>query len=164
MLDLRDMKQADINALLALGISPSAIMHPYFPWTCRGYSHGQHFEESEDGLRWFVFASNNDSILWQPETLKLATEWGRAFALGEELIDNPGATFDGWLRIFPDPVEWLRNNRQGIVILRWEWAFDALRDLPGVAVHERLLPAYRRHMKPSMPKLAVLPAREKAAA
>ncbi len=55
---------------------------------------------------------------------------GLRLCLGEALILNPGTTaFDRWLNIFADPLAWLRASRNGIVVLRWEWAFEQLRDV-----------------------------------
>jgi hypothetical protein len=165
MLDLHDIEIEDVNELMALGISPRAIVHPDPPMTCRGVVLNGVFEQTKTGPKWFAFAGLSDIILWQPKTGQLVSEWNSAFALGEQLIDNPGATFDGWLRIHGDPLEWLLNDRAGIVILRWAWAYEWLRDLPGVAVAQRLLPVYRRAMKAPMPKLAVIPSHpEKAVA
>ncbi|WP_373503766.1 phage/plasmid primase, P4 family [Aestuariivirga sp.] len=102
MLDLRDLKQADIDTLLALGIAPTAIVHPYTPQTCTGVIYRGVFEETTSGPKWIVFGGINDLILWNPQTGSLTSEWGHSFALGEEVIDNPASTFDGWLRIFAD--------------------------------------------------------------
>jgi hypothetical protein len=95
------------------------------------------------------------------------TPIGRAFALGQAVIDDPSTySFDCNLNIFADPLEWLRAKRDGIVVLpnKWLLTFDRLRDVPRVAIVEQLLPLYRRHMKPSrLPELMILPERRQAA-
>lgn len=69
-----------------------------------------------EGPQWLVFAEEHDLVFWQPVTGEIATDAGRAFALGEEAIGNPATTaFDRWLNIYADPLEWLRNDRRGIV-------------------------------------------------
>ena len=64
---------------------------------------------------------------------------GRAFALGEDAIGNPGTySFDCNLNIWPDPLMWLRAKCDGCVILDWRRAWSCLQDAPRIAVHERL--------------------------
>lgn len=105
-------------------------------------------------------------IFWNPVTGGIGTDTGRAFALGEDLIDHPATTaFSRWLNIYPDPLEWLRNNRRGIVVIRCELAFDKLCYVPRIAVAEALLPTYRKMVKPRhMPRLAMLPGTERTVA
>lgn len=125
------------------------------------------FEHDENGERWFAFEEADDFVFWHPGRNRLSAYANRAFALGEAVVDNPATySFDCNLNIFADPLEWLRANRDGIVVLpqRWPFAFDRLRDAPKIAIAEQLLPLYRRHMKPAhLPELSVIPARRFAA-
>ena len=100
---------------------------------------------------------SDDVVLWRLETGEMSSLHGRAFALGEENILNAGTySLDRRLMVYDNPLQWLQNEGRGIVPLRWDMAFNWLRDAPRVAVMESLLPAYRKAMKPSMPELAVL--------
>ena len=139
---------------------------PTSTWTATGIcAEDGRFEEGE-GRPFLMFEEEYDFVFWQPRTGELATEMGRSFALGEELIDNPGTTaLDQWLNIFADPLQWLQHERNGIVVLNWGDAFERLRDVTRIAVAETILSTYQKHMKPKhMPRLAVLPKSETRAA
>lgn len=121
------------------------------------------FEPDPEGKICFVFQEHIDTLFWHPNSGGLASYEGRSFALGEDLIGNPATTvFDHWLYVYRDPLEWLQNERDGIVVLKWDFAFDRLRDVTRIAVSEPMLATYKRHMRPRhMPKLAVLPSAER---
>lgn len=122
-------------------------------------------ESAGNGFLAFFDETAEDVVFWCPRTDELATWRGRAFALGEDNIGNAGTyAFDTYLHIYPDPLAWLIDGGRGIVVVDWTLAFDMLRDAPRVAVDERLLPLYRRHMAPSTPDLAVLANQERMAA
>ena len=152
------------------GVSASVVATTVNLVTVRGLvaSDGL-LREDPDGSEFIAFYEerSDDAVLWCPATGSVATWCGRAFALGEDNVANPGTyAFDNALHIYADPLDWLRDRGRGIVIVRWDLAFDMLRDVPRVAVVERLLPLYRRHMQPScLPELSVLvdPSRRMAA-
>lgn len=151
--------QEILDWLIGLGIDPMALAKPLGVRFARGYrAHDGIFEDAADGGEWLVFEGPNDVIYWHPATGALATRWNRAFALGEEIIDQAATcSFDCNLNIFNDPIEWLRNMRDGIVVLDWDQAFERLRDCPRVAVAEKLLETYQRAMRPKhLPELFVL--------
>ena len=164
---LAALQQVHINWLLAHGVSPTAIIKPAPVMLCRGErARDGHFDENPDGNVFLAFEECDDFVFWRPSTGETVTAYGRAFALGEELIDNPATCALGqYLNIFADPLEWLKHERRGIAILNWRLAFERLRWVSRIAVAEALLPTYRRYMKPiRMPDLAVLPAAEMSAA
>jgi len=99
-----------------------------------------------------------DVGFWHARTGRTATLLNYGFALGEQQIDNPGLyRFEGYLRIYVDPVEWLRSGRDGIVVLGWSRAFDRLRYCPRVAVPPCLVSVYQQAMKPQhLPEVFVL--------
>ena len=159
-MDRRNLNWAQAQWLLSKGVPPSAMFRPTPIMTCRGrVAVDGRFDEDPEGRRWLIFEENHDWAFWQPITGEIATETGRSFAFGEDLIHNPATTaFDQYLNIYANPHEWLQNERRGIVVFRWQFAFDRLRDVPRIAVSETLLSNYRRHMRPlHMPKLAVVP-------
>ncbi|MCA3562349.1 MAG: hypothetical protein IOC82_15095 [Aestuariivirga sp.] len=153
------LRQVHIDWLLARGVSPEAIIKPTQLCLARGNRGADGvFEPDTQGPEWLLFAEQSDAVLWRPRTGEIATEWGVAFALGAEEIVNPGVTaFGGWLHIHASPLDWLRADRRGIVVLRWEWAFEQLRHVERIAVAESILGTYRKHMRPRLPEIAVLP-------
>src|SRR4051794_10034884 len=73
-----------------------------------------------DGAAWLGFEGPDDTVFWNASTGELATDLGRAFALGEDNISNPGTfAFDCNLNLFADPLNWLRAKRDGVVVLDW---------------------------------------------
>jgi hypothetical protein len=123
------------------------------------------FENDPAGDGWIVFPEREDIVFWRPSSGELATWYGRAFAIGEDAIDNPATyAFDCQLNIFATPLEWLRAKRDGVVVIDWSLAFDRLRDCPRIAVAEPLLFQFRRAMKPRrLPDVLVLTDRRAAA-
>jgi len=159
--------QEELDWLLAQDVSTTALVRPLAMKVATGdLRRDGYFEADDNGLRWLAFEQDRDLVLWQPRRRLLVSEDRRSFALGEDIIDNPGTyAFDCNLNIFAEPLEWLRADRDGIVIIDWSKAFDRLRDVPRVAIAEALLPTYRRNMKPGrMPELLVIPARRRSAA
>jgi hypothetical protein len=158
--------QTEISWFIRQGVSTTAMVRPIAMMVAVGSraSDGL-FDNSNGGERWLAFEQEDDWVFWQPRHGAFATYVGRAFALGEDIIDNPGTySFDCALNIFSDPLDWLRAKRDGIVVLDWARAFDRLRDLPRMAIIETLLPLYRRHMQPRhTPELFVIPGRRQAA-
>lgn len=79
----------------------------------------------------FFEETSDDLVLWHPQTGAVNSLAGRAFALGEDNIGNAATyAFDNYLAVHADPLEWLRDRSRGIVVLRWELAFDLLHGAP----------------------------------
>jgi hypothetical protein len=151
--------QVEIDWLLSQDVSTSAMVRPIAMMVAVGdLGRDGYFEAAETGSRWLAFEQEHDLVLWQPRRRLLVSECRRAFALGEDIVDNPGTYSIGSnLNIFADPLDWLRARRDGIVVLDWTRAFDRLRDVPRIAIAEALLPTYRRFMKPGrVPELLVI--------
>jgi hypothetical protein len=163
---LLPLRQAAIDWLLSRGITPAAIGNPTAIMQAKGArAPDGRFDPDDAGAQWLAFRESTDAIFWRPNTSELAWDTGRAFCLGEDLIDSPATTaFGRYLSIFASPLAWLQHERKGIVVLRWELAFDRLRDVQRIAVAEELLPADRKAMRPRLPTLAVLPKAARAAA
>jgi hypothetical protein len=110
-----------------------------------------------DGAIAFYEPISDDVVLWHPRTDGLTSMFGKAFALGEGNIANAGTyAFDCALHVHADALAWLRDKARGIVVLRWDLAFDHLRDAPRLAVAEGVLPRYQSAMRPSLPDLYVM--------
>lgn len=154
------------NWLLAEG-APADVLARLSPIrVARGVQAGDGlFEENAAGQSFLAFPEAEDIVFWQPRTGEMASFNGRAFALGEDAIGNPATySFDCRLNILPDPLEWLRWRQDGIVVLDWTRAWSRLQDAPRIAVHERAIFQYRRHMQPPRaPDTVVLVDRRAAA-
>lgn len=160
------LRQPHIDWLLRNGVPPEAIIKPVPVELTRGTKAADGiFEHDPEAPEWFLIEEEADAVFWRPKTGEIATELGTAFALGAEDIGNPGVTaLGGWLQIHADPLDWLRNNRRGIFVVRWEWAFEQLRDVTRIAVAESILETYQAHMRPPhMPEIGVVPSSQRRA-
>jgi hypothetical protein len=72
------------------------------------------------------------------ETRSTRTRVGIATVLGFEWIDHARETATA-VRLFADPIEWLRNGRRGAVIVDWRAARFVLADVPGIACESEFL-------------------------
>lgn len=151
--------------LTTQGVSWASLATPEVIRSAKGIRAPDGYFEPGNGSIWLGFPEVEDTIFWQPRTGELATWTGRSFALGEAVISNPGTySMDGRLNLFPDPLDWLRAGRDGIVVRDWSRAFDQLRDVPRIAVHGHLLKTYQQHMRPRhMPQVFVITQRRCAA-
>lgn len=161
-LEFDTLRQAHINWLIKAGVPPAAIVTPTPINLARGTrANDGILDHAQDGPLWFAFEEEKDLIYWRPSTGEVATECGAAFALGQDNIMNPGVTALGsWLKVHASPLDWLRDSRRGIVVLKWHWTFEQLRDVQRIAVHEDVLQLYRKHMRPKLPELGVIPRTE----
>lgn len=160
--------QSELDWLMKADVAIGTLVEPVPMQVAAGYvAHDGLFEPDASGYRWLAFEDPDadDIVFWQPRRRLMACWTGRAFALGQDVVDRAATcSFDGTLNIFDDPLDWLRARRDGIVVLDWSQAFDRLRDTTSIAIAETLLPTYRRFMKPSrMPQLFVIPNRSDAA-
>ena len=109
---------------------------------------------------WFVFQQAYDLVYLQPSSKLWATEFGQDWALGQDVLMNPGATAFGQpLRIFDNIYRWLSAGRWGLVIFDWSQVYDHLRHVPDIAIDQSLAETYRHHMRPGrLPRMTFLPA------
>jgi hypothetical protein len=156
--------QDELDLLLRAGVDIIALAMPLgMQVSCGTLGSDGRFDPDPHGERWFAFDERaaHDVVFWHWGSRQLCSWSGRAFALGQDAIDDPSTySFDCNLNIFADPLQWLLAKRDGIVVLpeKWPLAFDRLRNVPRIAITEGLLPLYQRHMKPSqVPELFVLP-------
>ena len=129
--------EAEIRWLLHQGFSESALMTPTLIRAANvEFLNGRTFDFDVGGERAFVLvvADNEfvvDFVAWEPKRGALATWRGAAFALGQEAIFNPASYFDGKaLRVHRTPLEWLKAERDGIVIVQPQLTYAYLRDAP----------------------------------
>ena len=72
------------------------------------------------------------------ETRATRTRRGVATVLGQEWI-NRAKDAETTVRLFADPIEWLRNGCRGAVVVDWRAARYALANVPGIACEGELL-------------------------
>lgn len=158
-LDFQTLRQPHIDWLRQNSVAPESIVNPTIIELARGSKGADGIFEHGFGLEWFAIPLEGDVIYWRPKTGEMATEFGSVFALGQENIRNPGITaLGGWLHINSSPLEWLQQGRKGLFILRWEWAFEQLRDVARVAVPEEMVDRYEKAMRPThVPEIGVIP-------
>ena len=144
------MNQLQINWLISQRVPTSAICSAAHPCLKR----------STDGIVLLIEdeAGPIDCATWSLRdggVITLLT--GAGFALGEGQIHNPGVyAFDGCLQLYDNPLSWLRSNRDGVVVIDWNRAFDRLRDCPRISVCPSMRETYRQSIKPRhMPELFV---------
>lgn len=78
-----------------------------------------------------------DLVAWSPRSSAIGTRLGVAFALGEEHVGVDGLGTTGLpIPVHRTPLNWLRANRRGLVIVDWEKAAYELRGLLLVAEDE----------------------------
>ena len=113
----------------------------------------------------FVDGALLDLVATGLQTRAMRTRAGIATVLGREWIDHAKST-ETTLRLFGDPIEWLRNSRRGTVVVDWRAARHALADVPGIACESEFLAAQverAMHQPVSLPKLFVREANRAAA-
>lgn len=165
-MNLAPLTQPSIDYFTGNGVAPLAIVNPYPVMLAKGSRGGDGiFEPAEDGQVWFAFDEPDGAIFWRPRTGEIAVERSATFAIGQELIDNPGTcALGGRLNIFSSPLRWLQFNRVGIVVLRWDFAFEWLRDVPRIGLDAAIVTSYEKSMRPRLPDVAIIAETEARAA
>lgn len=157
--DLEPLDQAQIDWFLGQGVIATSLACPEPVMTARGIvDEDGFFDFDPSGERWLAFQEPGDMVFWCPRSGRIATWLGRAFAQGEGLLDDRGYwAFALKLRVFADPLRWLRFQRHGIVIIRWRDTFDRLRDVPAIEVDPAIRPQFDRYFKPQrLPRVTAL--------
>ena len=137
---LVDPSASDLEWLFTRGVPPDAMAEPWPIRSARVMFDGlKGFDFNCDGEPAIIFKAEDrgeelDLVAWEPGTGKLASWHGNTFCLGDlDQINNPATYFmEGALRIHAGPLDWLRANREGIVILRRDLAHAHLRFCPRI--------------------------------
>ena len=127
--------EAELEWLFAHGVAPEAMAEPWPLRSARVVFDGLNgFDFRRHGESAIIFKAEDrgdelDLIAWEASTGKLASWHGNILCLGDlDQIDNPATYFmGGALRIHASPLEWLMAKREGIVILRKDFAYAHLR-------------------------------------
>jgi hypothetical protein len=125
----------DIRLLLDHGVDGDAMTQPYPIGAANVHFDGNTFDIDPRGQRALTFRAEDrgeviDLIAWSPISGELASWRGIAFCLGDlDQIFNPATYFmGGVLRLHRSPLEWLRANRDGILIVQPQLAYACLRN------------------------------------
>ena len=92
-----------------------------------------------------------DLVAWSARDHKVATWRRTAFCLGDaDQIFNPASRFDGdALRIHASPLDWLRADAEGLMILQPRFVYAYLRNVPRVIVSNEIVAAMvHKHLQP----------------
>jgi hypothetical protein len=99
------------------------------------------FVAHPDGEKALIFRATDrdeviDLVAWSPRTDQLGSFLGLAFCLGDQdQVHNSASWFaGGGLNIYKSPLEWLRANRRGIVIVDPRQTHAMLRHVPRLLV------------------------------
>lgn len=154
------LNQAQADWLTLQGVPAEALMMPTPVGAAQVcFDDDGTFASSASGIGALTFRIQNvegediDLAAWSPQTGELGSWYGRAFALGEDQIDNPASYFDGdALRIHADPWAWLRSGRDGICIIKPELIYAMLRNVPRVSFADfEFAQEFERWLKPPAP-------------
>lgn len=136
------LDQRAIDWLHAQGVPYAAMVKPSSIRKARVVFENGSFDRDPEGRCAFTFLIEDcgdvvDLVAWQPKTGHLAAYAGRAFALGQEAIYNPGTySLGGALRVHRSPLSWLRAERDGIVILNPAGGYAWLGQVPRIAAED----------------------------
>jgi hypothetical protein len=84
----------------------------------------QHTTASEEGTRVLLFLVRDateqpiDIVAWDRLTGRTGTWLNRAWALGQNQLLRPRLTAHGGLSIWRDPLQWLCEGQEGLVLIR----------------------------------------------
>ena len=75
-----------------------------------------------------VMGDPQDIVAWSPRRRFRRSLYGRAKMLGESELLQPRLAVGGCLRVSREPLDWLRANRRGVVLLDGVCSVPILRD------------------------------------
>jgi len=165
---LKPLRLSEMKRFQDLGVSLGALLSPEPIAEARVAFHPKRplFDFADDGVsNALVFLARSeldepcDLVAWSPSTGRLATRYGRVALLGCEQLWAARIDHDGALVVFDSPLEWLRGEGLGVVIIDPQRAAPQLR-FAGKLYAESVAAAARLDgiLKSDQPKI-VLPKR-----
>ncbi len=119
--------QAALDRMGQLGIEALSLFKPWSTQVDPVLFHGEFFqfadEDDDRGEQVFTMGvisigGLNDVVAWHPASGRLATWLGLGYALGEyQIADHLDDDTTG-LAVYRSPIDWLRADGRGIVIVR----------------------------------------------
>jgi hypothetical protein len=175
-----NLKQADLDWLISQGVSADALAHDpdeigfliakanvVFDDDANGFSFASEIPDHAPTAAYTILARDEDGeiadiVAWRPRDSVVAA-WARRVPLAG-MQNLYAARLDEPLRVFRDPVEWLRSDRHGVIVLDARQACHWLRGAGEIEArssdHARHL---RRAFADSNPRI-VIPSKFKDAA
>lgn len=98
-----------------------------------------------------AFGEPIDLVAWQPRSGQIASWQGAACILGGESLYRPRLDADAALVVHRSPLEWLRGNRYGLVIVDEGGAADLLCSLGSLEVSDE---RYAQHLRRALARPA----------
>jgi hypothetical protein len=122
------LEQRDLNWLRASSVTPRAMWDPDPMLRAAVRPVGPALfdivhPETEQAKAAFLLLTRDamgitsDIVAWNPRLPLLRSLYGRAKILGEDEVYKARLCHDGCLRIWRDPLDWLRADRRGVVLL-----------------------------------------------
>ncbi len=160
-----------VQWLTSQGVSFDALLHPWPIGATRIRFDEGRFDidaKGKDALTFVCFDGDEpiDICAWQPKTGEIASYTGSAIFLGDEDdIFNPASWFGGDdLLVHSTPLEWLRADREGVVILDHARAGHLLAQCRSVSVaNDALAATIFRNTRPIQPTVKIFIREEIAA-
>jgi hypothetical protein len=138
---LSSVRWSEFDRFMKSGVPARALVYPELPARARVvfFPDRPLFDFAEDvGEDGFVpafvilardeFGDACDLVAWAPGEARVAAWLGRASMLGLESLWAPGIMYDGALVVHETPREWLRSERQGVVVVEPQRAAPLLRE------------------------------------
>jgi hypothetical protein len=153
---LKTLNWGEFQRFLNYGVSSRALVYPELPARARVVfePRARFFdfadERGDDSAAKpaFIFIARDefseacDLIAWEPSSGRLAPWYGRARILGAENLYAPRILNEGALPVCETPLDWLRAERLGVVILNAasaRWHLDGMGLIVGNAAFGRSL-------------------------
>lgn len=134
------LNESEINDLLSFGVRARALWRPTplragtITWVAQGrFEFSKFISRDEHGEKAFLFLVEDsglypfDIIAWVPQTNRIGSLLGYTWGLGEGGIYRPRLE-TGVLPVWRSPLDWLRANRRGVVLLKPQLAAPFLCD------------------------------------
>jgi hypothetical protein len=149
--------------LTSKGVDFEALLKPWPIGATRVRFEDGYFIPDEAGERVITIVCFDsgvpiDIVAWQPKTDQLATYLGRAVFLGDEDdCFNPATWFgDDDLIVHTSPMDWLRANREGVVVIDQTHAGEILRRVQSVRCSDDEMAAtVHRWLSPAEPSTKI---------
>lgn len=134
----RSLRPTEIKRFGSYGVNALQLVTP---WQVLGdrvvfddktFRFADHLGEAGESAFTIMLQSHEglmDIVAWKPAEGRMALWTGDGFALGESHIGSK-RTWETGLRIFRSPMDWLRADRRGIVIMRDDFAEHILQQIP----------------------------------
>ena len=138
---LPSVRWSEFDRFLKSGVPARALVYPELPARARVvlFPDRPLFDFADDmggdgAAPAFVFVARDefgdacDLVAWAPSEARVAAWLGRASMLGLESLWAPRIMYDGALVVHETPREWLRSERQGVVVVEPRRAAPLLRE------------------------------------